>query len=163
MVKKWEIHFAIPAEAGMIGAHASPAGKPCQVGFPLGAQSICLPFLILGVCLLHCSVTKLIRRLESIEMSAKLRLIIQLSAGLLSLSLLACQQQNPEEPHQAPVPPSDEVVLGPESPKRQYIQETVAEWVQRPLMDPVTGKITYDEIHTARVSSPIAGRVVGAI
>ena len=30
-------------------------------------------------------------------------------------------------------------------------------------MDPVTGKIAYDEIRTARVSSPIAGRVIGDI
>jgi cobalt-zinc-cadmium efflux system membrane fusion protein len=96
-------------------------------------------------------------------MNVKLPLVIQLSAGLLSLSLLACQQQNNEEPQQAPVPPQDEVVLGPESPKRLYIQEAIVELVQRPLMDPVTGKITYDETRTARVSSPIAGRVVGAI
>ena len=54
---------------------------------------------------------------------------------------MACQRQNHEEPRRVPVPPSDEVVLGPESPKRQYIQEAVAESVQRPLMDPVTGKI----------------------
>ena len=39
----------------------------------------------------------------------------------------------------------------------------MVELVQRPLMDPVTGKITYDELRTARVSSPIAGRVIGAI
>ncbi len=96
-------------------------------------------------------------------MNAKLRLIIQFSTGLLSLSLLSCQQQNNEETHPAPAPPKDEVVLGPESPKRQYIEEAVVELVQRPLMDPVTGKITYDEIRTARVSSPIAGRVIGAI
>src|SRR5690348_10053046 len=96
-------------------------------------------------------------------MNIKLPLVIQLSAGLLSLSLLGCQPQNNEEPQRVPIPPSDEVVLGPESPKRQYIQEAVAEPVQRPLMDPVTGKITYDEVRTARVSSPIAGRVIGAI
>lgn len=96
-------------------------------------------------------------------MNIKLPLVIQLSAGLLSLLLLGCQRQNNEELPQAPVPPSDEVVLGPESPKRLYIRETVVELVQRPLMDPVTGKITYDEIRTARVSSPIAGRVIGDI
>lgn len=97
-------------------------------------------------------------------MNVKLRLIIQFSAGLLSLSLLACQQQTNSEPPQAAVlPPADEVILPPESPKRQYIEEAIVELVQRPLMDPVTGKITYDELRTARVSSPIAGRVTGAI
>ena len=83
---------------------------------------------------------------------------------MLCLSLLACQQQNNGEPqHTAVLSPVDEVILRPESPKRQHIEETVVEPVQRPLMDPVTGKITYDEIHTARVSSPIAGRVIGDI
>src|SRR5574340_999777 len=96
-------------------------------------------------------------------MNVKSQFITRFAAGLLSLSLLACQQQNGEEPQQAPVPPPDEVVLRPESPKRQYIEEAVVELVQRPLMDPVTGKITYDETRTARVSSPIAGRVTGAI
>ncbi len=94
----------------------------------------------------------------------KLHLVIQLATGLLCLSLLACQQQNNSEPqHTAVLPPADEVILRPESPKRQYIGEAVIELVQRPLMDPVTGKITYDEIRTARVSSPIAGRVIGDI
>ena len=94
----------------------------------------------------------------------KLHLVIQLSTGFLCLSLLACQQQNNGEPqHTVVLPPADEVILRPESPKRQYIEEAVVEPVQRPLMDPVTGKITYDEIRTARVSSPIAGRVIGDI
>jgi len=94
----------------------------------------------------------------------KLHLVIQLSTGFLCLSLLACQQQNNGEPqHTVVLPPTDEVILRPESPKRQYIEEAVLELVQRPLMDPVTGKITYDEIRTARVSSPIAGRVIGDI
>jgi cobalt-zinc-cadmium efflux system membrane fusion protein len=97
-------------------------------------------------------------------MNIKSPLVIQLSAGLLSLSLLACQQQNnDEQPRASVLPPADEVILPPESPKRQYIEEAIVEPVQRPLMDPVTGKITYDEIRTARVSSPIAGRVIGAI
>ena len=90
-------------------------------------------------------------------------LLAQLLAGLLSTSLLACQQQNNEQPQQAVVLPKDEVILSSESPKRLYIKEAPAELVQRPLMDPVTGKITYDETRTARVSSPISGRVIGAI
>ena len=56
-----------------------------------------------------------------------------------------------------------EVILSENSPKREYIEEVTIELVQRPLMDPVTGKIIYDETHTARVSSPIFGRVIGAI
>ncbi len=97
------------------------------------------------------------------NMNVKFPGIAHLAVGLLSLSLLACQAPNNEQPQQAPAPPKDEVILSPESPKREYIKEAVVELVQRPLMDPVTGKITYDETRTARVSSPIAGRVIGAI
>ena len=86
-----------------------------------------------------------------------------LVAGLLSLFLSGCQSQNHEQPQPAATHPKDEVILGRDSPKREYIKDEIIELVQRPLMDPVTGKIAYDEIHTARVSSPIAGRVIGAI
>jgi cobalt-zinc-cadmium efflux system membrane fusion protein len=96
-------------------------------------------------------------------MSSKLPNIIQLATGLLSLSLLACQPQNHEQPNQIPPHPKDEVILSEDSPKRDFIKETTIELVQRPLMDPVTGKITYDETRTARISSPIAGRVIGGI
>src|SRR6185437_6796911 len=96
-------------------------------------------------------------------MSSKLPNITQLATGLLSLSLLACQPQNHEQPNQISPIPKDEVILSEDSPKREYIKEAIVELVQRPLMDPVTGKIAYDETRTARVSSPIAGRVIGTI
>ncbi|HEY8157196.1 MAG TPA: efflux RND transporter periplasmic adaptor subunit [Methylobacter sp.] len=88
---------------------------------------------------------------------------IRLVAGLLVLSLLACQPHNNEPQHKTAALPKNEVILSPDSPKRAYIKEAIVELVRRPLMDPVTGKITYDETRTARVSSPIAGRVVGTI
>jgi len=88
---------------------------------------------------------------------------VRLAAGLLGLSLLACQPHNNEPQQKAVIPPKNEVILSPDSPKRAYIKEAIVELVRRPLMDPVTGKITYDETRTARVSSPIAGRVTGAI
>lgn len=76
------------------------------------------------------------------------------------LALLACQKtEQPIEKHK-PAIVNNEVQLNPNSPKRAYIKEAVVEPVQRPLMDPVTGKITYDESHTVRVTSPLAGRVV---
>ena len=86
-----------------------------------------------------------------------------LAIGVLSLSLLACQQQSREQPLPVTNHPKDEVILSSDSPKRDFIKEITIELVQRPLMDPVTGKITYDETRTARISSPIAGRVIGAI
>lgn len=86
-----------------------------------------------------------------------------LIAGLLGLSLLACQPQDKEPQHKGAALPKDEVMLSQNSPKRAYIKEAFVESVRRPLMDPVTGTLTYDETRTARVSSPIAGRVTGAI
>lgn len=80
--------------------------------------------------------------------------------GLLCLLLAACQPDE-KAPTKPPAPlPKNEVLLSSQSPKRAYIKEAIITPVQRPLMDPATGKITYDEAHTVRVSSPIAGRVV---
>lgn len=55
------------------------------------------------------------------------------------------------------------MILGSDSPKREYIKDKIVESIQRPLMEPVTGKIVYDESNTARISSPVSGRVTGAI
>ncbi|MCK9397086.1 MAG: efflux RND transporter periplasmic adaptor subunit [Methylobacter sp.] len=87
----------------------------------------------------------------------------RLLAGALSLLLLACQNKAQEPQKPVPAPPSNEVRLDPDSPKRGYIREAVVELEQRPLMDAVTGKIAYDETRTARVTSPIAGRVTQVI
>lgn len=87
--------------------------------------------------------------------------------GLIVLSIIAsatllsaCQKvEKTAERHKTTVT-KNSVKLDVNSPKRAYIKEAVVELVQRPLMEPVTGKITYDESHTVRVNSPIAGRVV---
>jgi cobalt-zinc-cadmium efflux system membrane fusion protein len=96
-------------------------------------------------------------------MKLKSRPPCQLTVGFLCLLLLACQNKEQEPQKPAPVPPKNEVILGLDSPKRDYIKDAVVGLVQRPLMDSVTGKITYDEAHTARVTSPIAGRVTQVI
>ncbi len=83
--------------------------------------------------------------------------------ALLSLLLVACQVQTDQPNEQLTVHPANEVVLIPESHKYAYIKESVVELVQRPIMAPVTGKIVYDETRTSRVTSPISGRVAGAI
>jgi cobalt-zinc-cadmium efflux system membrane fusion protein len=88
---------------------------------------------------------------------------IGLMVALLCFSLLACQSKDDTPKQVVKALPKDEVLLAPNSPKRAYIKEAIVELVQRPLMDPVTGTLTYDETRTARVSSPIAGRVTGAI
>jgi cobalt-zinc-cadmium efflux system membrane fusion protein len=87
----------------------------------------------------------------------------RLLVGLLGLSLLACQSESKTPQKKVAALPKNEVILSQNSPKRAYIKEAIVETVQRPLMDPVTGTLTYDEARTARVSSPIGGRVTGAI
>jgi cobalt-zinc-cadmium efflux system membrane fusion protein len=59
--------------------------------------------------------------------------------------------------------PKDEVLLPPDSSKRNYIQETRLELTSAPVAEPVVGKIAYDETRTARITSPIPGRVISAI
>ncbi len=92
-----------------------------------------------------------------------LALLKLIAAGLLGLSLLACQPENNAPKKPVAALPKNEVMLSQDSPKRAYIKEAVIEPVRRPLMDPLTGTLTYDEARTARVSSPIAGRVIGTI
>ena len=96
-------------------------------------------------------------------MSARSFYTTQLAVVLLGSFLSGCQSRNHEQPPSVIAHPKDEVVLSPQSPKREYIKDEIIELVQQPLMDPVTGKIAYNEARTARVSSPIAGRVIGAI
>jgi cobalt-zinc-cadmium efflux system membrane fusion protein len=88
---------------------------------------------------------------------------LALTIVLLSCSLLACSPKDEAPKQKVQTLPKDEVLLAPNSPKRAYIKEAIVDLVQRPLMDPVTGTLAYDETHTARISSPIAGRVTGAI
>lgn len=89
--------------------------------------------------------------------------IAKLLMGLSFLLLLACHPQSEEKKSAPPKVPKNEVWLSPDSPKRGYIKEALVELTRRPLMDQVTGAIAYDETQTVRVSSPIAGRVIGNI
>jgi len=83
--------------------------------------------------------------------------------GLFCLLLAACHSHDePKKPSLPPIP-KDEVWLSPDSPKRGYIKEAQVGLTQRPLMNPVTATLAYDETRTAKVSSPIAGRVTGDI
>ncbi|BBL71718.1 efflux RND transporter periplasmic adaptor subunit [Methylogaea oryzae] len=56
-----------------------------------------------------------------------------------------------------------QVVLPAGSHKLAYIKERVLELSPRPLMEPVAGKLTYDDTRTVHVTSPIAGRVVSSL
>jgi cobalt-zinc-cadmium efflux system membrane fusion protein len=45
------------------------------------------------------------------------------------------------------------------SPQLSFIKVEVVDAVPEPLLDPLSARIAYDENHTVRISSPIAGRV----
>lgn len=53
-----------------------------------------------------------------------------------------------------------EVHLAPDSPKKAYVKTASLSLTEHPLLEPLTGKITYNESVTSRISSPVAGRVV---
>jgi membrane fusion protein, heavy metal efflux system len=55
-----------------------------------------------------------------------------------------------------------EVYLAPDSPKKAYVKTAPLSLTQYPLVEPLAGKITYNESATSKVSSPVAGRVVNS-
>ena len=60
----------------------------------------------------------------------------------------------------APAQISDrELHFAPGSPQLNFIRVEAVEALPEPLLDPLTARVAYDENHTARVSSPISGRV----
>lgn len=77
----------------------------------------------------------------------------------LALALAACHGADDEDRAELSTNPQDILQLPADSPKVRRIREAEAIPEQRPLLEPLTGKITYDETRTVRVSSPIAGRV----
>lgn len=81
----------------------------------------------------------------------------------LALGLAACHHDEAQPIATAPSLPKDEILLPPDSSKRGYIQEQTVEPVAAPIMEPVAGRIGYDETRTARISSPIAGRVISKL
>ena len=50
--------------------------------------------------------------------------------------------------------------LAPDSPKKAYVKTARLSLTQHPLLEPLAGKITYNESVTSRISSPVAGRVI---
>ncbi len=86
-----------------------------------------------------------------------------LATALLSLFLIACSE--PTEKTTTPATPKipvGDVYLSPDSPKRAYVQITNLSLTQHALLEPLVGKIVYNESVTSRISSPIAGRVISA-
>ena len=81
---------------------------------------------------------------------------------LLTVMLTACSDST-DKSQPVPQPPKvkGEVHLAPDSPKKAYVKTASLSLTQHPLLEPLTGKITYNESVTSRISSPVAGRVIG--
>lgn len=88
-----------------------------------------------------------------------------LRLSVLGLLMAACNGQQDDGSRTAAVAavPADEVQLPLSSSKRAAMVELTVTAGPAPLMEPVSGKITYDDSRTARITAPIAGRVVSAI
>ncbi len=80
------------------------------------------------------------------------------------LLLTACSDSMEKVPSPSPQSkmPAGEVYLAPNSPKRAYVKTANLVLTQHPLLEPLAGKIVYNESVTSRISSPIAGRVISS-
>ena len=84
---------------------------------------------------------------------------------VLVASLDGCSDTHSEVPADVspPIGKKGEVVLPADSPKRDYVKVAKATLSSRPLIEPLAGRLTYDETHTARVTTPIGGRIVSEL
>jgi membrane fusion protein, heavy metal efflux system len=81
---------------------------------------------------------------------------------LVTTAMLTACSDLSDKTQPAPQPPKvkGEVYLAPDSPKKAYVKTASLNLTQHPLLEPLTGKITYNESVTSRISSPVAGRVI---
>ena len=87
--------------------------------------------------------------------------IVILCCLLLTVGLSACSPPpDKDQPKSKLVVVPGEVHLAPNSPKKAYVKTTTLALTQHPLLEPLAGKIVYNESLTSRISSPVAGRVV---
>ena len=87
----------------------------------------------------------------------------QFLCGLLAAALLAACSDPVDKPSPVAQLPTvaGEVYLASDSPKKAYIKTAILSLSQHPLLEPLVGKIAYNEKVTSRISSPVAGRVIG--
>lgn len=84
-----------------------------------------------------------------------------LCAVLVTAMLTACSDSTDKsQPVTQPPMPKGEVYLAPDSPKKAYVKIVSLSLSQHPLLEPLAGKISYNESVTSRISSPVAGRVI---
>jgi cobalt-zinc-cadmium efflux system membrane fusion protein len=82
---------------------------------------------------------------------------------LITTLLTACSESSEQKQtaHQVNKP-QGEVYLAPGSPKKAYVKTASLVPIPHPLLEPLAGKITYNESMTSRISSPVAGRVIAS-
>lgn len=82
--------------------------------------------------------------------------------GLTAIALLsACSDSADKSPSTHPVQSAPgEVYLTPDSPKKAYVKTHKLTLSRPPWLEPLAGKIVYNDIATSRVSSPVNGRVI---
>lgn len=89
----------------------------------------------------------------------------QFLCGLLVAAMITACSDSSDKSQPVLQPPKVrvEVYLAPDSPKKAYVKIARLSLIQHPLLEPLAGKITYNESVTSRISSPVAGRVIGAL
>ena len=88
----------------------------------------------------------------------------QFLCWLLVMAMLTACSDSSDKNQPVPQLPKvqGEVYLAPDSPKKAYVKIASLSLTQHSLLEPLAGKITYNESVTSRISSPVAGRVIAA-
>ena len=97
----------------------------------------------------------------------RLFLVIVMMAVMASIAyaVISRQQKSPatpaaNKPAEKSAAASNQVRYAPNSPQLAYLQIAAALALPEPLIEPLNARIMYDENVTARISSPIAGRII---
>ncbi|WP_445371702.1 efflux RND transporter periplasmic adaptor subunit [Methylomonas sp. HW2-6] len=82
--------------------------------------------------------------------------------GLLALLVLNACSDSADKNQPQPVVHAlaGEVYLTPDSPKKAYVKTSTLTLTRPPLLEPLAGKIAYNDSATSRISSPVTGRVL---
>ncbi|POZ52602.1 efflux RND transporter periplasmic adaptor subunit [Methylovulum psychrotolerans] len=89
----------------------------------------------------------------------KIAVLMVLLGWLLLVGCSGPADQAPPAPQRPKV--AGQVYLPSDSPKKAYIKTARLSLSEHPLLEPLVGKISYNESLTSRISSSVAGRVIG--
>ncbi|TCV89680.1 efflux RND transporter periplasmic adaptor subunit [Sulfurirhabdus autotrophica] len=89
-------------------------------------------------------------------------IVAVLSASVAGIHFVGAAQENKAKPIPQTHLQPGEVKFAPNAPQLSLIKVATVSEVPLPVSEPFNGRITYDENVTARVTSPIAGRVLSS-